>query len=56
MPNNIREGKYKLRIEGKLPTGEMVFSEEKDLIFDQKAVSVLIQLEKPDYRHESVCE
>ena len=54
MPNNVRQGNYRLRIEGKLPTGEMTFSDERQIIFEQKAVSILIQLEKPDYRHESV--
>jgi hypothetical protein len=56
MPNNIRQGNYKLRIEGKLSTGEMTFSEEKSIIFEQKAVSILVQLERPDYRHESICK
>jgi hypothetical protein len=41
-------------VEGKLPTGEMTFSEEKTIIFEQKAVSILVQLERPDYRHESI--
>lgn len=54
MPNNVRQGNYRLRIEGKLPTGELTFTEEKVIIFEQKAVSILIQLERPDYRHESI--
>ena len=55
MPNNIRQGNYRLRVEGKLPTGEMTFSDERLIIFEQKAVSILVQLERPDYRHESIC-
>lgn len=54
MPNNVRQGNYRLKIEGKLPNGEIKFNDEKPLIFDQKAVSILIQLEKPDYNQEVV--
>jgi CD109 antigen len=54
MPNNVRQGNYKLRIEGKLETGELTFSNVSYLIFQQKAVSIIIQLEKPDYRDLSV--
>ena len=54
MLNNIRQGNYTLSIEGKLPTGELTFSEVRGIIFQQKAVSIIIQLEKPDYRHESI--
>ena len=55
IPNNIRHGNYRLRVEGKLPTGELKFSDEKPIIFDQKAVSIMIQLDRPDFRHESIC-
>lgn len=54
MPNNIRQGNYHMRIEGKLETGEIAFSEYRSIIFEQKAVSILVQLERPDYRHESI--
>ena len=54
MPNNIRHGQYYLRVEGKLPTGEMKFSDVKPIIFQQKAVSIIIQLDRPDYRHEQI--
>ena len=54
MPNNVREGNYYLRVEGKLPTGETTFSDQKTIIFEQKAVSIIVQLERPDYRHESI--
>ncbi len=54
MPNNIRQGQYFLRVEGKLPTGEMKFSDVKPIIFQQKAVSILIQLDRPTYRAESI--
>jgi hypothetical protein len=30
------------------------FVNESALIFQQKAVSIIIQLEKPDYRHEGI--
>lgn len=54
MPNNVRQGNYTLRVEGKLPTGELTFSDQRSVIFQQKAVSIIIQLERPDYRHESI--
>lgn len=54
MPNNIRSANYYLRVEGKLPTGETTFSDQKTIIFEQKAVSIIVQLERPDYRHESI--
>jgi CD109 antigen len=54
MPNNIRQGNYHIRVEGKLPTGELKFHNVSNIIFQQKAVSILIQLEKPDYRQEAL--
>jgi CD109 antigen len=54
MPNNIREDTYFIRVEGKLSTGEMTFANESIIIFEQKAVSIIIQLERPDYRHQSM--
>lgn len=54
IPNNVRQGNYKIRVEGKLKTGELKFSNVSNLIFQQKAVSIIIQLEKPEYRHESL--
>ena len=44
-----------MRVEGKLQTGELKFSETKSLIFDQKSVSIIIQLERPDYKHDVTC-
>ncbi len=54
MPNNARQGNYFLKVEGKLTNGELKFSDEKAIIFEQKAVSIIIQLEKPDYRHSNI--
>lgn len=54
MPNNVRQGNYYLRVEGKLPTGELTFSNQSTIIFQQKAVSIIVQLERPDYRHEAI--
>jgi hypothetical protein len=51
MPNNIRHDEYFLRVEGKLPSGELVFSNQSLLIFEQKAVSIIIQLNKVDFKH-----
>ena len=54
MPNSLRNDEYFIRVEGKMRSGELLFTNESALIFDQKAVSILIQLERPDYRHESI--
>lgn len=37
-----------------MPTGELKFTNESQLIFQQKAVSIIIQLDRPDYRHEAI--
>jgi hypothetical protein len=54
MPRSLRPANYKLRIEGRFVTGEVLFSEMKILIFDPKAVSIIVQLEKPDYQHDAM--
>ena len=56
MPNNIRQANYYLRVEGKLPTGELKFSNQSTVVFEQKAVSIIIQLDRPEYRQESICK
>jgi hypothetical protein len=56
IPKNIRNGTYRLTIEGKLSTGERKFYNITELIFEQKAVSILIQLDRPIYRHETVVQ
>ncbi len=54
MPSNVRQANYSLRVEGRMPTGELVFSNQSEIIFEQKAVSILIQLERPDFRQDAV--
>jgi hypothetical protein len=54
IPDNVRGGTYRLTLEGKLLTGEQKFYNVSQLIFEQKAVSILIQLDRPVYRHETV--
>ena len=56
IPKNIRNGTYRLSVEGNLLTGERKFSNVSQLIFEQKAVSILIQLDRPIYRHETVVQ
>lgn len=56
IPKNIRNGTYRLTIEGKLLTGERKFYNVSQLIYEQKAVSILIQLDRPIYRHEAVIQ
>ncbi len=56
IPKNIRQGTYRLIIEGKLLTGERKFYNISQLFFEQKAVSILIQLDRPVYRQETVVQ
>jgi hypothetical protein len=56
IPNNVRAGIYRLTLEGKLLTGEQKFYNVSQLIFEQKAVTILIQTDRPVYRHESVIQ
>jgi len=56
IPNNIRQGTYRLTLEGRLLSGELKFYNVSQLIFEQKAVSILIQLDRPIYRHETVVQ
>ncbi|CAF1113861.1 unnamed protein product [Adineta steineri] len=56
IPKSIRYGTYHLTIQGTLLTGEQKFSNISQLIFEQKAVSILIQLDRPVYRHETVIQ
>ena len=56
VPNNIRNGTYRLTIEGKLLTGERKFSNISELIFEQKALSIFIQLDRPIYRQETIIQ
>jgi hypothetical protein len=56
IPKNIRPGTYRLTIEGNSLTGERKFWNISQLIFEQKAVSILIQLDRPIYRHETVVQ
>jgi hypothetical protein len=56
IPNNIRNSTYRLTVEGKLLTGERKFYKISQLIFEQKAVTILIQLDRPIYRHETVIQ
>jgi hypothetical protein len=56
IPKNIRNGTYRLTVEGNLFTGERKFSNVSQLIFEQKAVSILIQLDRPIYRHETIVQ
>jgi hypothetical protein len=56
VPNNVRSGTYRLTLEGKLLTGEQKFYNVSELVFEQKAVAILIQLDRPVYRHETVVQ
>ncbi|CAH1797576.1 unnamed protein product [Owenia fusiformis] len=52
MPSNARPGNYTLRVEGTANGAPgPVFFNETELLFDQKQVSVFIQLNKPFFRN-----
>lgn len=48
------EGTYKLRIEGKTDTEEVVFSNETILEFSQRSITILVQTDKQIYRQGQV--
>ncbi|CAF0729389.1 unnamed protein product [Didymodactylos carnosus] len=56
IPPNARMGTYRLTLVGKLSSGEQKFYNQSELLFDQKAVSILIQLDRPVYRQETVVQ
>ncbi|KAI3381185.1 hypothetical protein SNEBB_008612 [Seison nebaliae] len=49
MPANSENGTYRLRIRGMKLNGDVVFTDERHLQFEQKAISILIQLSQPIY-------
>lgn len=50
VPSQALDGLYKLRVEGRTETDELVFSNETALEFSRKSITIFIQTDKPIYR------
>ena len=58
MPSNAQPGKYKLRLQGRLDAlvSGNIFTNETDIEFSKKKVSLFIQMSRPLYRQEQMGE
>ena len=56
VPNNIRNTTYRLTIEGKLLTNKRKFTGILELTFEQKALSIFIQHDRPVYCQETIIQ
>lgn len=54
VPPQSLEGTYKLKIEGRTETDEIVFANETSLEFSQKSITIFVQTDKPIYRQGQV--
>lgn len=50
VPPQAPDGSYKLKIEGRTDTDEVVFSNETSLQFSQRSITIFVQTDKPIYR------
>lgn len=54
VPPQALEGVYKLKIEGRTETDEVVFSNETLLQFSQRSITIFVQTDKPIYKQGQV--
>lgn len=54
VPTQALDGVYKLKIEGRTDTDEVVFANETTLEFSRKSITIFIQTDKPIYRQGQV--
>jgi CD109 antigen len=54
VPSQALDGLYKLKIEGRTETDEVVFSNETALEFSRKSITIFIQTDKPIYKQGQV--
>lgn len=54
VPPQALEGIYKLKIEGRTDTDEVVFSNETMLEFSQRSITIYVQTDKPIYKQGQV--
>ena len=52
VPQNARNGSYRIYARGTLPDGHIAFYNETNVIFHAKSLSIFIQLDRPMYRHD----
>lgn len=54
VPAQALEGFYKLKLEGRTDSDEVVFSNETVLEFTQRSITILVQTDKPIYKQDQV--
>lgn len=54
VPPQALDGSYKLKIEGRTETDEVLFSNETHLEFSRKSITIFIQTDKPIYKQGQV--
>lgn len=54
VPPQALEGIYKLKIEGRTDTDEVVFSNETMLEFSQRSITIYVQTDKPIYKQGQI--
>lgn len=54
VPPQALEGIYKLKIEGRTETDEVVFSNETQLVFSQRSITIFVQTDKPIYKQGQI--
>lgn len=56
VPRNLRNTTYRLTVEGLTPSWDRKFVNTSELIFEQKAVAILVQLDRLIFRHETTVQ
>lgn len=54
VPAQALQGSYKLKVEGRTESDEVIFSNETMLEFDQRSISIFVQTDRPIYRQGQV--
>lgn len=54
VPPQVSEGSYKLKIEGRTETDEVIFSNETTLEFFQRSITIFVQTDKPIYKQGQI--
>lgn len=54
IPTQALEGFYKLKVEGRTESDEVVFSNETQLEFNQRSITIFVQTDKPIYKQGQV--
>lgn len=54
VPNQALDGLYKLKIEGRTESDEIVFANETTLEFSRRSITIFVQTDKPIYRQSQI--